>query len=189
MDAQDSRGLGLVVAGERQYLVDVALLEFAQRDPLLPGRRQVHVRRFVRLLGFGEIADFFRQVGSFKRQGQRFDCVFLDPPFFSSSPSGVVDQISQSARLINKVRPLVNDDGTLVAVNNALYVSGADYMRTLEDLCADGYLSIQMLIPVPRDFTVYAETRRGAPLTDPAPFNHSTKIAVLEVRRKSKENA
>ncbi len=80
--------------------------------------------------------DFFRQVGAFKRQGERFDCVFLDPPFFSTSPSGVVDQVGQSARLINKVRPLINDGGTLVAVNNALYVSGRDYMQTLEALCA-----------------------------------------------------
>jgi 23S rRNA (cytosine1962-C5)-methyltransferase len=134
-------------------------------------------------------ADFFRQVGAFKRQGRLFDCVFLDPPFFSSSPSGVVDQVTQSARLINKVRPLINDGGTLVAVNNALYVSGRDYMQTLETLCADGYLSVQALIPVPQDFTGYAETRRGAPITDPAPFNHSTKIAVLEVRRKQKDNA
>jgi 23S rRNA (cytosine1962-C5)-methyltransferase len=129
-------------------------------------------------------ADFFRQAGSFKRQNERFDCVFLDPPFFSTSASGVVDQVRQSARLINKVRPLIHDGGTLVAVNNALYVSGMTYMRTLEDLCADGYLKIRELIPVPEDFTGYPETRRGAPITDPAPFNHSTKIAVLEVRRK-----
>ncbi len=128
--------------------------------------------------------DFFRQVGAFKRQDVHFDCVILDPPFFSSSPSGVVDQVGQSARLINKVRPLVEDGGTLVAVNNALYVSGRDYMQTLQTLCADGYLSLKALIPVPEDFTGYPATRRGAPITDPAPFNHSTKIAVLEVRRK-----
>lgn len=130
-------------------------------------------------------ADFFRQVGAFKRQGASFDCVFLDPPFFSASPSGVVDQVGQSARLINKVRPLINDGGTLVAVNNALYVSGADYMQTLETLCADGYMRVSELIPVPEDFTGYPETRLGAQITDPAPFNHSTKIAVLEVRRKN----
>jgi 23S rRNA (cytosine1962-C5)-methyltransferase len=130
-------------------------------------------------------ADFFRQLGAFKKNGERFDCVFLDPPFFSTSPSGVVDQGRQSARLINKARPLVNDGGTLVAINNALYVSGAQYMQTLESLCADGYLEVSELIPVPQDFTGYPETRRGQPITDPAPFNHSTKIAVLRVRRKA----
>jgi 23S rRNA (cytosine1962-C5)-methyltransferase len=40
------------------------------------------------------------------------------------------------------------------------------------------------LVPVLEDFTGYAQTRTGVPITDPAPFNHSTKIAVLEVKRK-----
>ncbi len=129
-------------------------------------------------------ADFFRQLGAFRRQGREFDCVFLDPPFFSTSPSGVVDQVRQSARLINKVRPLIADGGTLVAINNAVFVSGKVYMHELETLCEDGYLTIRELIPVPEDFIGYPETRRGARITDPAPFNHSTKIAVLRVKRK-----
>ncbi len=128
-------------------------------------------------------ADFFQQAGRFKRRGERFDCVFLDPPIFSTSPTGVVDQVYESARLINKVRPLINDGGTLVAVNNAVYVSGKEYMQTLEALCADGYLKLMELIPVPDDFAGYTETRVGTPITDPAPFNHATKIAVLQVRR------
>jgi 23S rRNA (cytosine1962-C5)-methyltransferase len=129
-------------------------------------------------------ADFFRQAGQFKRTGQLFDCVFVDPPYFASSTRGVIDQVHESARLINKVRPLINDGGTLVAINNALYVSGSDYMRILKELCADGYLKIIELIPVPEDIAGYPETRVGAPITDPAPFNHATKIAVLEVRKK-----
>jgi len=40
------------------------------------------------------------------------------------------------------------------------------------------------LIPVPPDFTGFDMTPAGTPITDPAPFNHSTKIAVLEVKRK-----
>ena len=123
-------------------------------------------------------------MGSYKRQGVLFDCVFLDPPFFSASPAGVVDQVRQSARLINKVRPLIRDGGALIAVNNAVYVSGQQYMQTLEALCTDGYLKIGELIPVPEDFTGYAATRSGAPIADPAPFNHSTKIAILQVKRK-----
>jgi 23S rRNA (cytosine1962-C5)-methyltransferase len=79
---------------------------------------------------------------------------------------------------------LIKDGGCLIAVNNALYVSGKEYMQILESLCVDGYLKISELIPVPEDFTGYPETRAGQPITDPAPFNHSTKIAVLEVRRK-----
>ena len=128
--------------------------------------------------------DFWSKVSHFKKTGELFDCVLLDPPFFSTNPKGVVDLARDSARLINKVRPLIRDGGRLVAVNNALYVSGQDYMKALEELCADGYLKIEELIPVPEDFCGYAETRVGKPITDPAPFNHSTKMAVLEVRRK-----
>ena len=126
--------------------------------------------------------DFFEQVGNMKRVNHLFDCVFIDPPFFSTTSKGKVDQIHESARLINKVRPLINDGGYLVAINNALFVSGAEYMQTLETLCKDGYLKIRELIPVPQDFTGYDPV--GKPITDPAPFNHSTKIAVLEVKRK-----
>lgn len=130
------------------------------------------------------VNDFFSQVGRFKRAAERFDCVFLDPPFFATTSRGRVDQINESQRLINKVRPLINDNGCLVAINNALYVSGADYMRNLESLCSDGYLHIEELIPVPEDLTGYPDTRAGDPITDPAPFNHSTKIAILKVKRK-----
>lgn len=127
--------------------------------------------------------DFFPAVGRLKRAGQTFDCVILDPPFFSTTPRGRVDQVSESARLINKVRPLVGDGGTLVAINNALYVRGKEFIQTLEALCRDGYLSIRELVPVPQDFNGYRQI--GGPVTDPSPFNHSTKIAVLSVRRKS----
>lgn len=128
-------------------------------------------------------ADFFPAIGRFKRDGELFDCVLIDPPFFSTTSKGKVDQVNESARLINKVRPLINDGGILVAINNALYVSGLDYMHTLESLCADGYLRIRELVPVPEDMVGYH--RVSAPITDPSPFDHSTKIAILDVRRKS----
>jgi 23S rRNA (cytosine1962-C5)-methyltransferase len=131
------------------------------------------------------VGDFWEQVGRFKRTGERFDCVFLDPPFYSFTRKGALDLNTDSARLINKLRPLVAHGGWLVSINNALYVSGEEYLQTLENLCADGYLKIAELVPVPQDFTGYPQTRLGKPMTDPRPFNHSTKIAVLEVRRKS----
>jgi 23S rRNA (cytosine1962-C5)-methyltransferase len=130
-------------------------------------------------------ADFFTLVSKFKRTQETFNCVIIDPPFFSTTSKGKVDQVNESARLINKVRPLIDDGGTLIAINNALYVSGKEYMRTLETLCKDGYLQIKELISIPEDFTGYPETRVGIPITDPAPFNHATKIAVLEVKRKN----
>jgi len=129
--------------------------------------------------------DFFPAVAEFKRSGRRFDCVFLDPPFFSSTGKGRVDQCGECVRLVNKVRPLINDGGWLVAVNNALFLKGREYLAALEALCADGYLSIESLLPVPDDCAGYASTRRGSLPVDPEPFNHATKIAVLRVRRKA----
>lgn len=129
------------------------------------------------------VADFFPAISQFKNRKQTFDCVIIDPPFFSTTSRGKVDQENDSARLINKVRPLINDAGILVAINNALYVSGKEYMQTLESLCKDGYLRIKELIPVPEDIVGY--NKIGAPITDPSPFNHSTKIAILDVRRKA----
>src|SRR5260221_561216 len=99
-----------------------------------------------------------------------------------TTSKGKVDLENDSTRLINKVRPLINDGGTLIAINNALYMSGQEYMQTLDGLCKDGYLSIRELIPVPDDFI--GLNPAGQPITDPTPFNHSTKIAILDVRRK-----
>lgn len=130
------------------------------------------------------VGDFFARVGALRRAGARFDCVFVDPPFFSATGGGRVDLVAESHRAIDKVRPLVADGGYLVAINNALFVSGAEYLRALDALCADGYLALDTLIPVPADFTGYDATRVTAFPADPAPFNHPTKIAVLRVRRK-----
>jgi len=127
--------------------------------------------------------DFFPGVSRLKRSGALFDCIFLDPPFFAATDKGTVD-LADSKRLINKVRPLIADGGWLVAVNNALFLSGGEYMAMLEELCADGYLRVESTIPVPEDFTGYPETRIGDFVSDPAPFNHPTKIALLKVRRK-----
>lgn len=126
--------------------------------------------------------DFWPQVSQLKRAGAQFDCVLLDPPFFSTTDKGTVDLAQNVARLINKVRPLVRDGGQIVAINNALFCSGADYMAALQTVCADGYVTIESLIPVPPDCTGYPETVRGTAVTNPSPFNHSTKIAVLGIR-------
>lgn len=132
-----------------------------------------------------QVGDFFSQVAGFKHSGARFDIVIADPPFFSSTSRGQVDLVGQSRRVINKLRPLVRDGGWLVSINNALFVSGADYLADLKDLCKDGYLELEDIVPVPPDFTGYPETRTTGWPTDPAPFNHPTKIAILRVHRKA----
>ena len=128
--------------------------------------------------------DFFSFVRGAKLRGERYDTVVLDPPFFSSTDHGALDLNRDSVRLINKVRPLVASGGALVVVNNALYLSGADFLRELEEVCAGGWLSIDALIGVPSDVTGTAATRVATPPVDPAPFAHSTKIAVLGVRHR-----
>lgn len=129
--------------------------------------------------------DFFSAVAGFKKDGTLFDCVLLDPPFFSVSARGSVDMLRQHTRLINKVRPLIADGGWLVVVDNALFLGGADYLRSLEELCRDGYLSMGEIIPVPQDCIGYPDTLRRSLPSDPAPFNHATKIVILGVKRKA----
>ena len=128
--------------------------------------------------------DFWRVTSHLRHSGELFDCVIVDPPVYSQSNTGVVNLVSESSRVINKVRPLVGHDGYLVVVNNALFLSGADFMQALTDLCASGYMQLETIIPVPEDIAITAQRRTQTAPVDPAPFNHSTKIAILRVQRK-----
>ena len=131
-------------------------------------------------------ADFFSETARLKREGSLFDLAIIDPPFFSVTEKGTVDTFGESTRLINKLRPLVKDNGRLIAINNALFLSGREYMEGLEALCKDGYLEIEQIILIPEDITGYADTIVSKPPADPAPFNHSTKIVVMRVKRKGR---
>ena len=122
------------------------------------------------------IGDFFEVIRRLRRDKELFDCVFLDPPFFSDTAKGRIDQRNMRS-LINKVRPLVVAAGALVVVNNALFISGKEHMDMLEELCVDGYMKVERVIDVPQDYVGYAAKPNWP--TDPAPFNHPTKIAVL----------
>jgi 23S rRNA (cytosine1962-C5)-methyltransferase len=128
--------------------------------------------------------DFWPQINRLKAAEESFDCVFLDPNIYSATQKGTVDLTQSYSRLVNKVRPLINDNGHLVAINNALFYSGRAYLDEIEALCADGYLTIEELIDVPLDFIGNQTVPRIATIADPAPFNHSTKIVVCKVRRK-----
>jgi 23S rRNA (cytosine1962-C5)-methyltransferase len=130
--------------------------------------------------------DFFNMVDRFKTSKTLFDCVILDPPFFSVSESGKVDLVSESVRLINKVRPLVAHDGWLITINNSLFVTGSTVMTQIDDLSQSGYLQLESIIPVPDDVTGYPDTIQSDPPVDPSPFNHPTKITILRVSRKDK---
>ena len=129
--------------------------------------------------------DFFVGVGQMRNRHEEFDLVVLDPPFFSITERGRVDQVNETARLVNKVRPLVRDGGRIVAINNALFLSGEDYLAVLQDLCESGSLSQEDTISVPPDAAGFALPGMRAWPADPVPFNHPTKIAVLGVKRKN----
>ena len=127
------------------------------------------------------IGDFFPTVGALRREKAKFDCVIVDPPFFSSTAKGVIDLANNPLGVINKVRPLAADNGVVIAVNNSLYLSGAAFMEKLNSICDNRYLSLETIIPIPDDFC-YASADSGKTYpADPAPFNHPTKIVVLRV--------
>jgi len=130
--------------------------------------------------------DFFRVSARLRHERHLFDCVILDPPFFSETEAGKVDLEAGTTRLINKVRPLVAHGGVLIVINNALFLSGVDFKAELDRLCESDYLSFEGMIPVPEDVTGYPDTVVDTPPADPAPFNHPTKIALLRVFRKDK---
>ncbi|MBE0684834.1 MAG: class I SAM-dependent methyltransferase [Anaerolineaceae bacterium] len=130
------------------------------------------------------VGDFYRAIGNLKKNQKLFDCVILDPPYFSSTDAGRVDLVNQSARLINKVKPLIAHQGWLVLVNNALFLSGQAFIEMVEELCADRYMGIETIIPVPQDVVGYPDTIVSEQPTPVTPFNHSTKIVVLRIKRK-----
>jgi 23S rRNA (cytosine1962-C5)-methyltransferase len=128
--------------------------------------------------------DFFRVAARLRHAEELFDIVILDPPFFSTTDAGKVDLEGGTTRLINKVRPLIAHEGILAVINNALFLSGVDYMRELDSLCESPYLKLEGVLPIPMDVTGYPKKVVDAPPVDPAPFNHPTKIALLRAFRK-----
>ncbi len=179
-----SLGVAALAGGARQVVqldLNRRFLNLARESFALNGL-PVHEADFI-------AGDFWSSVNRLKREGALFDCVFIDPPFFSQTRQGRVDLVSNAQKVINKVRPLVGHAGMLVAINNSLFLSGAEYLRQLQELCADGYLAVENLISVPPDFTGFPETRAGDFPRDPAPFNHPTKIAILRVQRKDERSA
>ena len=130
------------------------------------------------------IGDFFHTAAALRRSGRLFDLIILDPPFFASAGrSAKVDQAHNAVSLINKIRPLAAHHARIIAVNNALFLSGKDFMTQIESICGD-CLSVSEIIPVPDSFFGFAPIDGKSLPADPAPFNHPTKIIVLDVLRK-----
>lgn len=126
--------------------------------------------------------DFFRIAGSLRHSEKLYDILILDPPFFSTGNGGKVDQEHGSLSLLNKIRPLAADGGKIILINNALYLSGQEFASQIQSLTSE-YLRLGEIIPVPESFYGW-DLSKGKLPEDPAPFNHPTKIVVLEVSRK-----
>lgn len=133
--------------------------------------------------------DFFITTSDSKRRGHLFDIVILDAPVFSETKHGRVDLVNHWGSLVNKLRPLVAHEGKLVLINNALFVSGEQLMAEIKAMEASGYLSLDTILPIPADTAGYPQTRSAVFPVDPSPFNHPTKIVVLDVVRKDKKRA
>ena len=131
-----------------------------------------------------QAGDFWSRINHFKTIGSVFDCVILDPPVFSKTDKATIDVTKNYHKLINKVRPLIADGGRLITINNALFQSGEAHQDVLKRICKDGYVTIDAIIPVPFDCIGATVTPQGGLPTDPAPYNHATKITVLQVTKK-----
>lgn len=130
------------------------------------------------------VQDYFPATANYRKQKREFDIVILDPPFFSTTVKGKVSLEHDFLGLINKVRPLVADQGHLILVNNALFMSGTQMMDAISPIFSDGYITIQEKVPVPSSFIGYHPDPSSVLPTDPSPFGHSTKILILKVTKK-----
>lgn len=128
------------------------------------------------------IGDFYRVMGDLRHSERLFDVVILDPPFFSVTGAGRVDQTRNCIALANKIRPLVADGGQIIIINNALFLPGADFAGQISSICGE-YLKQREIIPVPDSF--FGGDPDSARLPVPcAPFNHPTKMIIIDVSRK-----
>lgn len=174
-----SLGVAAAYAGANVFQTDLnrAFLNAAKQSYSLNGL-PIQKNQFI-------TGDFFLVMKQLTRQQKLFDCIILDPPFFSTTSGGTVDLESNMIRLINKVRPLVKNKGKIIAINNAIFLSGKAYMERMENLCEDGYVSIDTVLEVPQDCVGYQKTSNATDFIDPHPFNHSTKTIVLSIQHKS----
>lgn len=129
--------------------------------------------------------DFFPVVGALRKLHTQFDCVIVDPPFFSRTAKGTIDLANNPLNVINKLRPLIADNGIMIVVNNALYLSGQDFLQKLASICDGTYLCLESFISIPEDFC-YSNQSTSTPYpADPSPFNHPTKIVILRIHTKT----
>ena len=133
--------------------------------------------------------DFFKQMARFKNQNILFDAIIIDPPLYSKTQAGEVSLLNNWQKLVNKVRPLVADEGHLILINNALYLPSETLYAQIQKMCETGYMEIEEIIDIPQDIIGYSHTIKAHPQIDTKPYNHPTKITITRVKRKDGRRA
>ncbi|OGI05802.1 MAG: hypothetical protein A2Y40_01505 [Candidatus Margulisbacteria bacterium GWF2_35_9] len=174
-----SIGIAALVGGASEVLqLDLSrtFLSMAKRSAELNGK-EVDKSQY-------QIGDFWSRINQYKKSGKEFDCIILDPPVYAKTQKGIIDIVNKYDKIINKVRPLIVNGGILITINNALFQSGQDHRDVLDRLCKDGYLSIEKMIDVPADCVGIQENINLNLPVNPFPYNHSTKITIMRVKKK-----
>jgi 23S rRNA (cytosine1962-C5)-methyltransferase len=98
--------------------------------------------------------DCFDQLQRFKRDGQQFDLILMDPPSFSTTTSSRFTTRQGTAELVAAALPLLPNGGLLIASSNHQKVDLADYLKELRRgaLQAGCDLKVVQTLGQPEDF-------------------------------------
>lgn len=178
-----SLGLAALAGGAKKVIQTDLNSEFLTLYEQTAREEGINPTRYESIVG-----DFFSLTTMYRKNDVLFDLIILDPPMFSVTKRGRVDLQGNFISTINKVRSLVAHEGTLLVINNALYLSGADFLNELRSGFPSEYVQIGAPIPVPDSFIGGSLDNAHLP-ANPAPFNHPTKIIPLTIRRKDERRA
>lgn len=99
-------------------------------------------------------ADVFEALPRMKRQGERFDCVILDPPSFSRGKKGAFSTARDLRRLHELAFAVLEPDGVLVTSLNSANLPRAQYALEVQEAARSANVSLQVIreIGLPETF-------------------------------------
>jgi len=77
--------------------------------------------------------DVFRAFDRFRRKGEIFDIIIVDPPSFSHGPDGKLSVRKDYARLVSAALRILKPNGWLVAATNQGSISPKEFRGILTD--------------------------------------------------------
>lgn len=98
--------------------------------------------------------DCFDQLQRFRREGQQFDLILMDPPSFSTTASSRFTTRQGTSELVAAALSLLTEGGLLIASSNHQKVDLADYLKELRrGALQSGYdLKVVQTLGQPEDF-------------------------------------